>query len=77
VKWYTLAAEQGNSCGQYLLGLLYQHGVGVLTDNQRAYMWYNLASYNGSERAGENKDKLAKGMAPADISNHRACLADV
>jgi hypothetical protein len=26
--------------------------------------WYNLASYNGSERAAENKDKLAKDMTP-------------
>jgi hypothetical protein len=31
-------------------------------------MWYNLASYNGSELAGENKDIIAKQMTPADIS---------
>jgi len=31
-------------------------------------MWLNLASYNGSEKAGENKDKIAKQMTPADIS---------
>ena len=31
-------------------------------------MWLNLASYNGSEKAGENRDIIAKEMTPADIS---------
>jgi len=31
-------------------------------------MWYNLGNYNGSESAGENKDKIAKQMTPADVS---------
>ena len=31
-------------------------------------MWYNLGSYNGSKKAGENKDEIAKKMTPADIS---------
>ena len=31
-------------------------------------MWYNLASYNGTELGGKNKDIIAKQMTPADIS---------
>ena len=31
-------------------------------------MRYNLGGYNGDELAGENKDKIAKKMTPADIS---------
>ncbi|MDC1509706.1 SEL1-like repeat protein [Oceanospirillaceae bacterium] len=50
------------------LGFMYSNGEGVLTDTKRAYMWYNLASYNGNEIAGKNKDKRAKEMTPADIS---------
>ena len=42
-------------------------------------MWYNLGNYNGAEKAGENKDKIAKQMTPADISKAQdmssACLA--
>ena len=34
------------------LGFMYSNGEGVLTDTKRAYMWYNLASYNGNEIAG-------------------------
>ena len=68
VKWYTLAAEQGDADAQTNLGVMYEYGDGVLTDNRRAYMWYNLASYNGSEQGGKNKDMIAKRMTPADIS---------
>ena len=68
VKWYTLAAEQGLGDAQGNLGNIYARGEGVLTDTKRAYMWLNLGSYNGSKYAGENKDKIAKQMTPADIS---------
>ena len=68
VKWYTKAAEQGYASAQGNLGVMYANGEGVLTDNRRAYMWLNLGSYNGSEVASKNKDKIAKQMTPADIS---------
>ena len=47
---------------------MYKYGKCAPTDNRRAYMWYNLGSYNGNELGGENKDKIAKEMTPADIS---------
>jgi hypothetical protein len=50
------------------MGSVYQYGKFVLTDNRRVYMRYNLASYNGREMTGENKDTLAKKMIPAYIS---------
>ena len=57
---------------------MYEYGDGVLTDTKRAYMWYNLGSYNGRETARKNKDKIAKDMTPADISKAQdmssACL---
>jgi TPR repeat protein len=68
VKWYTEAAKQGSDDAQNNLASMYSGGEGVLTDNRRAYMWWNLSSYNGNEMAGENKDKIAKQMIPADIS---------
>jgi TPR repeat protein len=68
VEWFTLAAEQGDAEDQGNLGVMYAFGDGVLTNNQRAYMWLNLASYNGNQKGGENKDKIAKKMTPVDIS---------
>ena len=79
VKWYTLAAEQGHAKAQFNLGLSYVRGEGVLKDNRRAYMWWSLSAYNdGPERAGKNKDIVAKEMSPSDISKAqdmtRRCL---
>ena len=65
---WTPLAEQGYAKAQTNLGVMYEFGDGVLTDTKRAYMWYNLGSYNGDELGGENKDLIAKQMAPADIS---------
>ena len=80
VKWFTKAAKQGHAKAQGNLGALYAMGEGVLTDTKRAYMWLNLGSYNGNKVAGENKDKIAKQMTPADISKAQdissACLAN-
>ena len=72
-SWYVKAAKQGDANAQYNLARMYHSGQYIgqwtgLTDYVRAYMWYNLASYNGSEKAGENKDKIAKEMTPADLS---------
>jgi TPR repeat protein len=68
VKWYTLAAEQGNAYAQYNLGVMYRDGQGVLQDNVYAHMWWNLAASNGNENGGELRDIVAKKMTPADIS---------
>jgi TPR repeat protein len=43
---------------------MYANGEGVLTDTKRAYMWYNIAAYNGSDIGAENKSKTAKKMTP-------------
>ena len=68
VKWFRLAAEQGNASAQNNLGTMYEVGNGVLQDNIRAHMWYNIASANGDEKAGEWRDERAGLMTSADIS---------
>ena len=79
VKWFTKAAEQGLAEGQFNLGAMYDFGDGVPENDKTAVKWYNLASYNGNKNAGENKNKIAKQMTPADISKAQdmssACLA--
>ena len=79
MKWYRLAADQGNANAQHNIGLMYGNGYGVLQDNVRAHLWYNIASANGYEEAGEWRDKTAFKMPPADISEAqstaRACMS--
>jgi TPR repeat protein len=54
VKWYTLAAKQGNAESQYNLGLMYQKGLSVPQDNETALEWYTLAAKQGYARAQLN-----------------------
>ena len=48
VKWYRLAAEQGQANAQYALGLSYGAGLGgVLEDHAEAVKWFRLAAEQG------------------------------
>jgi TPR repeat protein len=67
LKWFTKAAEQGDSDSQILLGLMYENAQGVLIDYRLAYMWMNLGGYNGYG-SSHHMDRLIKKMVPADIS---------
>ena len=51
VKWYRKAAEQGHAEAQYLLGVMYNNGNGVIKDFQEARKWYQKAAEQGHEGA--------------------------
>jgi TPR repeat protein len=76
-KLFRLAAELGNALAQTSLGYIYASGGGGLRqDNVQAYIWLGLASAQGNERARETRDKVAKKMAAADISQARRLVRD-
>ena len=54
VKWYRLAAEQGNASAQYNLGVGYANGEGVPQDDAEAVKWYRLAAEQGNASAQYN-----------------------
>ena len=72
VRWYRLAAEQGDARMQITLGLMHQLGHLVIQDNVTAHMWYNISAANGNELGGTNRDSIAEGMTPSDISTAQA-----
>ena len=47
VRWYRLAAEQGNAIAQFNLGVRYDVGRGVPLDDTEAVRWYRLAAEQG------------------------------
>jgi TPR repeat protein len=47
VKWYRLAAEQGNVHAQYNLGWMYSTGEGIPKNEAEAAKWYRLAAEQG------------------------------
>ena len=51
VKWYRLAADQGNVIAQYNLGVCYANGTGVAKNDAEAVKWYKKAAAQGDEDA--------------------------
>ena len=47
VKWYRLAAEQGDARGQYSLGSMLAQGQGVPENGAEAAKWFRLAAEQG------------------------------
>ena len=54
MKWYKLAAEQGNVYAQYNLGQMYRRGQGVSQNYKTALKWYRLAAEQGHAYAQTN-----------------------
>ena len=54
MKWYRLAAEQGDAMAQSNLGIMYERGEGILQDYAEAVKWYRLAAKQGNAMAQSN-----------------------
>ena len=72
VALYISAAERGDPTGQYLLGLMYDKGHGVLQDGVLAHMWLNLAAARATGRYRDYflrlRDAEASKMTPSQIA---------
>jgi len=68
VRWYRLAAEQGDAAAQFNLGVMYAKGHGLPKDYVLAHMWMNLAAAKGVEGAVKACDFLEKHMTPAQLA---------
>ena len=51
VKWYKMAAEQGDAEAQNALGACYKNGEGVEKDHAEAAKWYRKAAEQGHAKA--------------------------
>ncbi len=54
IKWYTLAAEQGNANAQFNLGYMYCNGQGVDPNYVESFKWYKFAAEQGNANAQYN-----------------------
>ena len=63
-------AEAGDVSAQTNLGVMYANGEGVVQDDARAYLWFNLAvaASQGDARARrvESRDSAAARLSPTD-----------
>jgi len=79
LKWYRLAAEQGNAAAQNNLGTMYERGLGVPQDKVLAYALYNLSAAGDppSNKAISNRDAIAKEMTPREIEAGQALTREL
>ena len=54
VKWFRLAADQGDASAQNNLGVMYEYGRGVPQDYGEAVKWFRLAADQGEALAQNN-----------------------
>lgn len=67
LKWFALAAAQGNATAQFSLGNLYDKGRGVARDGAEAFSWYRKAAEQGFPAAQLNVGimyEAGDGVAP-------------
>ena len=53
LAWYQLAADRGDSYGEYNLGHCYENGIGTPVNLKKAKYWYRLAALKGDVQAKE------------------------
>lgn len=72
-KWSRLAAKQGNTDAQVLLGSLYYKGEGKEPDDiAKAYMWYDIAATQGNDEAKKELATVSSELNPLQIAEARA-----
>ena len=68
VKWFRLAADQGEADAQFWLGTMYAQGGGVPQDYVLAHMWFNLSVAHGDEKVVTLRDHTARKMTPDQLA---------
>jgi TPR repeat protein/DNA-binding IscR family transcriptional regulator len=73
VKWYRLAADQGDADAQFELAGQYDEGVGVPQSEAEAMKWYRLAAEQGHADAQAAWDRLeGRAAKQADVKAAQA-----
>ena len=74
MKWYRLAAQQGDVTAQLTLGLIYDTGRGVPQNAWQAVEWYRLAAHQGHVTAQTNLGHLyaqGRGVAQDNVQAYQ------
>ena len=62
MKWYRMAADQGDAKAQYNLGVMYYEGKGVPQNTSEALRWLHKAQVQGDERAKQGIELIMQAM---------------
>lgn len=70
--WYLKAAQGGVNEAQHKVGRFYSTGEGGDRDLVKAYYWLDRAASGGNRQAAADRDSLAEGMKPGELSRAKA-----
>ena len=76
VKWYRLAAEQGEASAQFALGVMYLEGSGVPESLVHAFAWWDLAAAQGDKNAAKLKDPARELMSDEQIAEAQKLFSE-
>ena len=68
LRWYRLAAEQGDASAQTNLGVMSANGEGVPENTVNAYAWFSIAAAQGNTSAKELKELVTGLMVRSQIA---------
>jgi len=55
---------------------MYRKGHGVIQDDVRAHMWFNLAAIEGNEHSIKNRELVASHMTPQQVAKAQKMASD-
>ena len=67
LKWYWLAADNGDNRGRNNLGVMHRDGLGITPNKILAYMWFSLAAADQSVEGQRNLERLSRALSQQDI----------
>jgi TPR repeat protein len=68
VKWYRMAAEQGDADAQHNLGVMYDNGAGVPEDDVEAYAWFSVVATGGQIRGEKFRDSVKEQLTAEQLA---------
>jgi TPR repeat protein len=77
LKWYRLAAEQGDAKAQNNLGTMYAKGDCVAKDIVEAYKWFALSAARGNSYAVDNLDKVTWHLSSGQLAQAKKLVESV
>ncbi|GGA66561.1 tetratricopeptide repeat protein [Ornithinibacillus halotolerans] len=58
ISWYQMAADLGDSYGEFNLGQCYENGIGTGVNMKQAKYWYKRAALKGDQQAQQRLKEL-------------------
>ena len=74
--WMKRAAENGHVRAQYMLGRMYELGLGMRADPVQAYKWYTLSGNPGSRMSQTGAKNMLEIMTPQQRAEAKKLVAE-